>query len=474
MVVSYKHWLIACGVLLNGGQALAQVLGGAADASAAGGTATNTDVASPPPIVRAQSFVDEGDGRNQRIGSVLQVDQNGQLLPLANNRAQPEQGGSGTRQDDPYAPIGLRTGSFLLFPTVTQSIGHTSNAEAVNGGNSAAYSKTEIDLNLQSDWSRHDLRGVLLGDYQRFYNDKTPSLVNINGELEFRIDHSRNTTSSHGISIDMQGQGASSDSIESPTGADVTENPVSTTYKAFSEGTFQRGRLTSSLRSTLSRTEVSSSLLSDGTSLEQDDQNNTQISGLLRLTYETSPAIKPFVELGLSSVKFDNLISGTNIKADGGQYSLRTGFEFDLRDKLNGTVDVGYATHDFHDQSLDDLSAFTLNGSVNWSPERFTTVTAAFATTLNGSAEGAGSGAVTRVGTLSIARDVRANLTLGAKVSLSMQEFQKSNRTDETWQAEINTEYRVNRNAALFGRLGYETTSSNDATTAVIGLRIQQ
>ena len=53
-------------------------------------------------------------------------------------------------------------------------------------------------------------------------------------------------------------------------------------------------------------------------------------------------------------------------------YGGRAGVEVDLGEKLNGEIALGYETYRFDDDRLDDLSGLTIDGLLNWSPQRGT------------------------------------------------------------------------------------------------------
>ncbi len=75
-------------------------------------------------------------------------------------------------ETDPFAPTGIRVGSFTLRPSVEQGITATSNADSSNNGNPATLSETTLRLNAISDWSTNSasvdgyvlLRKTLSGD----------------------------------------------------------------------------------------------------------------------------------------------------------------------------------------------------------------------------------------------------------------------------------------------------------------------
>ena len=98
-------------------------------------------------------------------------------------------------QGDPYAPLGMRAGSFLLYPAVELSAGYNSNPEAVPRGPSSSLFVVAPELQVQSDWSRHSLTANIQGTYDEYGADLSPSLNRpyFDSTIDGRIDVLRNT-----------------------------------------------------------------------------------------------------------------------------------------------------------------------------------------------------------------------------------------------------------------------------------------
>lgn len=418
--------------------------------------------------------------RARRAQQVGLIDETGTVIPLANTPARPVQGGATRDEEDPYAPLGIRAGTFLLFPTLTQTLGYTSNADASAGGEEAGFSLTEARLAIVSDWALHELRFELSGSYQTFFNDTSDDVPVLEGSVQLRLDHQPDFTSTFGASVRRTTESATSDNLSVPPPAVVTDRPDLMTYSAFAETRKRIGLVTGSLRGSATRSVFGDADLSTGGSLSQADRDSTLFQGTLRLTAETGAAFRPFVEAGLGARIYDESVDRNGIARDSMIYALRGGLEIDRGDKLNGEIAVGYSNESFDDGRLADLGGLTLDGTINWSPWRLTTITATAQTSFTPSTDIGESGSVTYAGSLGISRDVRPNLTLNARILASLRDYEGSSREDETWQATAGAEWRLNRSIALVGQIGYETvdstdpSSSYDAYTARIGLRLQR
>lgn len=423
---------------------------------------------------------DSGNQRARATGPVGIIQPDGSVSPLANQAVGPVQGGGGSRDDSPYDALGIRMGSFTLFPVLTQSIGTTTNGNSSSNGSQATFSQTEARLSAQSDWALHELRGDIGGSYQTYLNGDVEDFSALDANLELRLDHSYDITTRFGASYDLTTENAESDNLSVPTPLFVTEDPNVHRFSGFAEIEKQAGRVSGRLRGTITRASYEDASLSNGSSLSQSDRANTLYELEGRVGYEISETFQPFLEASLGARQHTREIDRNGNRRDSIVYALRGGVAFDQGDKLNGELSLGYSSEKFDDSAIDDLNGFTVDASINWSPQRLTTITTTAQTEFTGSTNANEAGSVTYALSVGLTHDLRPNLSLSASVLASLRDYDGSGRQDEVLQAQIGAEWRLNRNAAIVATLGHEiqestdASSSFDATTARIGLRLQK
>ena len=333
---------------------------------------------------------------------------------------------------------------------------------------------------MQSDWALHELRGDIGGSYQTYFNSDVEDFSALDANLQLRLDHSYNITTRFGVSYDLTTESAESDNLSVPTPLFVTDDPDVHRLSGFAEIEKQAGRLSGLLRGTITRASYEDASVSDGSSLSQSDRANTLFELEGRVGYEVSETFQPFIEASLGSRQHTKEVDRNGNRRDSIVYALRGGVAFDQGDKLNGELSLGYSSEKFDDAAIDDLNGLTVDASVNWSPQRLTTITATAQTEFTGSTNANESGSVTYAVSLGMTHDLRPNLSLSASVLASLRDYEGSGRQDEVLQAQIGAEWRLNRNAAIIATLGHEiqestdASSSFDATTARLGLRLQK
>ena len=424
--------------------------------------------------------VADGNVRARRAQQVGTLQPDGSVIPVSNSLIQPVQGGGGDAEASPYAPLGIRLGSFTLLPVLTQRIGTTSNADFSSTGSESAFSQTDVQLSITSDWALHQLQIQLGGSYQTFFNGTSDDLPTFTSSGELRLDHTRELTSRFGVNYSLLTESAVSDNLTVPAPLFVVERPNVHRYGGFAEIAHNAGRINSTIRGTLSHTVYEGAALSDGSRLPQGDRTNTLYELRGRVGYEASPAFQPFVEASVGFRDYLYEVDRNGNRRNSNLYTIRGGLDFNRGEKLNGDVAVGYSTEQYEDGAINDLSGITFDANINWSPQRFTTFSLNGQTAFTGSTNVNEAGSVTYAATLGVVHDVRPNLSLSASVLASIQQFDGSGREDNRVQFRTGAEWRLNRNFSILGDLGYETVesteagSSYDALTASVGIRLQR
>lgn len=277
-----------------------------------------------------------------------------------------------TEPDDPYAPLGVHAGSFLLYPAIELIGGHDSNPGRSSEPKGASLYTIAPELQAQSNWSRHELKGELRGSYTGYSPDTEPTLSrpNVNGKVDGRVDVTRDTR------LDLGGRVlVSTDNPASPNlQAGLASLPIFVTYGG-STGVGQKfSRFDLSIKGDAERTSYQDSKLTDGSTASNAARNYNQYGAIVRLGYETMPGVTPFVETSVDTRHhdLDTDINGYQRNSKG--IAVRAGSSFNLRGTLTGEISAGYAERTYQDARLSKLSGLIGDASLIWTASALTTV----------------------------------------------------------------------------------------------------
>ena len=404
-----------------------------------GETADATD---PPPQGRETRVRRQGPVEGQEITGTIDTGTNPRVRPV-------EEGTPRSEQVDPFAPAGFRIGSWRAFVRVEQSIGHASNNSFAAGGEPGAFSQSDANVTLRSDWARHEAEITAEGSFRRAYGSADEEIPEASIAGELRLDL-----------------------IDGFGGVHSAE--------ASAELVRSGGKLDTTLRGSFDRTWYENASLAGGGVLDQSDRDNNlwRVSG--RLAYGTTPAIKPFVEAGLGWRIHDEPVDRNGQRRDSTLFDLRAGLEFDLGDKLTGEIAALYINEQFEDSGLTSVDGYGLAADLNWSPERDTVVSFSADTQIEASTTPGNSGSVVNNFATRIERRVRDNFAVNAFGSVNIERFQASGAQDTTYGVGAGIEYWVSRFLSLTGEVEYQQfdaadpASSWDSTSIRVGVALQR
>jgi hypothetical protein len=403
--------------------------------------------------------------------------------------------------DDPYAPLGVHAGAFTLFPAIELIGGYDTNPTRAPGGRGASLYTVAPELRLQSNWSRHELTAELRGNYTGYRPDATPTLSrpNVNGKADGRIDVTKDTHINLGGRVLVSTDNPGSPDLQ----ANLAKLPIFTTFGG-SAGIDQRfNRFELAIEGDAERTVYQNSLLTDGTTTSNADRQYSQYGGTVRASYELTPGVKPFVEIGS-----DTRVHDLNTDISGYQRNSKgitglVGTSFDLRGTLTGEIAFGSAQRTYEDPRLEKLSGLIGEASLIWTANALTTVRLNAKSSIGESTIPGVSGVLSRDIGLQVDHSFRRWLVGTVKLGVGIDSYKggtvapsdlallcdcvvstpggtAANRVDERFSAGLGLTYKLNRSVQIKGEFQQYWLHSNvaggdyAASVFLLGVRFQR
>ncbi|MCY1666129.1 outer membrane beta-barrel protein [Rhizobium sp. SL86] len=350
--------------------------------------------------------------------------------------------------------LGLRLGSFTLRPSVNQSI----NTETTRRGGTEtrrSYLATTGNWELRSDWARHALTVTGEGTYQRNISGSgaTEPQANINADLRLDLADDTIANLTAGYAFEREDANDPNAVANALNQADVDR------YTAGAAIERDAGLLRGTAALALTRTTYGDVQLSDGRNLSLADRDRTAYQGRLRLGYELSPALIPFIEATLGRAVYDSDRDASGYARSSYSYGGRGGIQLDLGEKLRGELGLGYAIVDYEDSRLSSIDAFTVDGNLAWSPRRGTTIDSTLRTTVQDATSAGANGWVEYQLTSGLSQQILDDLTGRLTGSTTLRDFPTS--TNElNWQVGAGVIWNINRYFDVTANVGYEHTDN--------------
>lgn len=387
-----------------------------------------------------------------------------------------EQGRRLTPEADPFAPLGIRTGNFILRPSLEQGIRATTNGDNSSTGSSAVLSETTLRLKAQSDWARHQATLDASGTLSKSISGQDVSEPRVDVQGNLRFDLSNQTTLNAGTGYKLRRESASS-----PNGVtDALKRPLVHTFNGSLGIERDTGLIFGRTTGRVEHEAYGDAELSSGGTVSQKDRDNTYASITLRGGFAISPALKPYIEAELGKRMFDERVDSNGYERSGSQYALRAGLMFDRGEKFNGEFSAGFMRFNSDDSRLSDVSGPSLAATINWSPLRGTDVQLYAQTMVDTSTTPGVAGALLHFASLEVTRRVRSDLSLNGKLDLNVRDNNDGTGTDYTIGAQIGATYWINRFVGLDARLRHEFQTSRvsdreyHANSIYVGMKVQR
>ncbi|MGH6806593.1 MAG: outer membrane beta-barrel protein [Ensifer adhaerens] len=460
--------------LLFAGTAMAVPLSARAQTVTNSAVPTTPGVVAPSTAAAAPAIADP-----QTTGAVSADDlspaSDEDLLRL--NRREPTVDGLRARIDpeDDRAP-GVRIGTFTLRPEIGETINHEWRKDG-NTKQNRGYLETGIRGTLTSDWSRHELTVTGAGVLQNNISGEGEEEPRADINAELRLDLWDETVARLRAGYSFEREDADDPNAISNA---KTQSGVNT-YRLGAAIERDFGLIRGSVGLDLDRRTYGDVELENGTTLSVEDRNRNSGTLTARVGYEMSPALIPFIEAAVGRSIYDLRQDTLGFERSYQSYATRGGLEVDLGEKLNGELALGYETYRFEDDRLSDVSGLSVDGRLNWSPQRGTDVLFGLSTGLNPSTTAGVSGSIDYALTNIITHEMRSDLVARLSNTLIIRKYPSDSRSSDetTWRTGAGLTWDMNRYLALTGDVSYERTTrdvgdSTDITRVGVGLVLRR
>jgi hypothetical protein len=358
---------------------------------------------------------------------------------------------------EPYEALGIRAGSFILYPSLETTVGYTTNAQGVAGSPESALGAVTPEFRAVSDWSRHEATFSMRGTYETYADDSVDDQPNADIEATLKLEHSEEWTTDLAAAYHYREQELSDPNT--PGGLD--EPPPVHEFVASAD---MRGRFGRSVVEW--GTHVDRTIYEDGTSggvvVDQSDRDETEFGGRLRYGFAVTDVTTPFVEVRLAREQYDQKVDNNGFERSAWIYGLRGGISYQAWPVLTAELAVGYARAEPDDDALSALDTLTFDGWLSWMPTELTTVRLNAYTDFSPTSDPASSGSVVHDASVDLDYEWRENVTLGALAGVNYERFKGTGERDTTYRLGADATWKLNRNLWLIGGYLHEWLDSNE------------
>lgn len=351
-----------------------------------------------------------------------------------------------------YDPLGIRAGTFLIFPSLTVSETYDDNIFATPDDEVDDFI-TEVSPRVRavSNFVRHRLGLSVGADIGLYLDESDENYQDYFGEVDGRLDILRSTYLDAQVGIGRFHEGR--DDPEDVGGDEPTEYDRYEGELALNH-TINRlfGRLTG---------RVAVFDFDDAGTVSNDDRDRTDYDALLRVGYIVSPRFNVFTEGRYTIEDRDQDVDDAGFERDSDGWEIRGGAAVDITTVLFGEAYVGYRTESFDDPAFDDVDGISFGVDLTWNPTTLTTVVLSGDSDIEATTQAGAAGNFQSSIGLSVDHELLRNLLVGARIGYLRDDFDGIDRVDNRFDVGASVTYLINRYLSVEGGYLFSDRSSD-------------
>ena len=382
---------------------------------------------------------------------------------------------------DPYAPTGVRVGDLRLLPFFEASTGYETNPNQVSVGvKPSAVLRAEGGVSVESDFPTNSLTGSLRGGYSDFPANSNANRPDASGVVDGRIDVTRNDQINLEGRFTVATQTPGSPLLAVANSVFITNRALINSEGATLGGTHRFNRLSVDLRGTFDRTQYGNATQSDGTVFPFSQYNYNDYGVVARASYELTPGVTPFAEVGFDSRVHDDPVDPTGFFRDSNGIEARAGSTVEFTRLLTGTLSGGYADRRYADSRLPNLRGPTVDANLVYAITPLTTISFRANTTLEETTLAGASGAISRSLSLEIAHVFFRHFTVSGIAVYQPNEYQGVAVRESFTSLTLKGAYAITRDVQIIASATQQNLTSSLAgssfrdTIFLTGVRLQR
>ncbi len=360
-----------------------------------------------------------------------------------------------------FDPIGLRVGSFEVFPALEAGAAYTTNVALSANEKSDVGILVNPRVSARSDWSRHQVQFRAGGEFERYLD--TP-IRNQNGwyaQSLGRLDVS------DGLSL--TGEAQTANLYETPFSSELDPNlgvlsSYQRTYFA-ARGEYQSGQSRFSLAVDDTLFNFDSIDVAGAPDIDQSDRDRNIVRITGQAEYAFTPSAAVFGRVGYEDTNYDlALLRNGQPNRDSHAWRAIAGMNLDLAGLLRGQLGVGYVVRDYSAAGYRTFRGFSVETRVEYFPSELTTFTLELARNLQDASTSGILAYYDNRAALSVDHELLRNLILRGGVEFAKQDFIDSNISNDVYRVSGGARYFVSPLIELQGTARYTTRDRGGAT----------
>ena len=383
-----------------------------------------------------------------------------QYLPGGSNSPGTDPGVTVTSRTLPdFEASGVRAGSFIIRPQVTESAGYDSNVLGTTAPHGSALVLTSASLDATSDVSRATVRASLRVDDTKYLQQPTQNFTNWQASLGGSYDLGRDTLSASYSHLDLNLTNLNLDTPQLNQAINFKIDTVHLDYRVPINRVFLVPAIDVS-----NYNYSSGSILGTNTVYSQSYRNRLVFTPALTVGYEFSPRRSALVVVRDGASSYTNPQPGFPTR-DYNDLAVLAGLDYDLNGILRFRILGGYEVRTFSASAYKTIQAPVVEASAIWNPTSLTTVTGTAQRRIQDSADESTAAFTESSLRLRVDHEYLRNVRLRATTGFYLDQYGQGGGNQTLYTAGTGVDYFLNRNVSLSASYDFAARTSTNVTT---------
>lgn len=375
---------------------------------------------------------------------------------------------------EPYDPVGVRVGSFVLFPEYEFGIAANSNVFRASKARSDTTFDVRPSARLVSNWQRHALEFSARGTASLFTEFSSENEKSYTLEARGRIDLTKRTNLQTSLSRDVaQESRLVLEARSAASRADVTTDVATAALN------HRFNRLSMQLRGSVTDRAYGDSSPA-GAVVANDARDYTTYEQAVRASWEFKPTLSAFADVAINQRDYKRADSGGVDRSSAGE-RYRAGLSFgNTGEFLRGEIGAGWGVQHLGSSNLPDVSGVIVDANLTYRPNALTSFAFAARSDFGETASPGVGGVRSQFVGADVRHAFQRNLIGTAGLGYTVSTYAGSTLSEEELRSTLGLEYFLNRETVLFSKYVHTAFGSNAADASYdvdevrVGLRIRR
>ena len=361
----------------------------------------------------------------------------------------------------PYAPVGVRAGSWVIFPIVESGVTGTTNVYRSSNAKPDLIFDVRPTVLAVSDWQQHavQFKATALGSaYDRFPAEADRAYAfEARGRLDITRQANIEMLASH--SLDQESR------FSTFAVTDAAKRTPYTTDKLAAAYNQRIGQVSVQVRSAITGTNYQAVPAYDGSLIDNTDRDLVARDVAVRAAWNFSPALAAFAETAANTQTY-RAIPSDGIGRNSTGERVKVGLMFGSTSQIwRGEISTGYGHQHAADGRLQDADGVLLDANLTWRPTQITSVLFNAHTDFVTSTVAGEGNAIQRATGIELRHAFHRQLNGIASVSYQETDYQGLPLIERVTTGTLGLEYYLTRATTLLGSYQHSVVVSTAVAT---------